>query len=56
VEQLFFPGQDGRFVFTAISPRVFEAGLLKSGLILVKGDYSDVVRPWEHYIPIERDF
>lgn len=55
VEKLFFPDEDGRYVFTAISPRIFEATLLKSGLILVKGDYSGIIKPWEHYIPLEPD-
>lgn len=55
VESLYFPGEDGKHEFTAISPRIFEASLLKSGLILVKGDYSGVIEPWEHYIPLESD-
>jgi len=55
VEENCFKGDDGLHAFTAISPRVFEAGLLESCQILVKGDYSHVISPWEHYIPIESD-
>ncbi|MCM8612120.1 hypothetical protein [Accumulibacter sp.] len=55
VEANCFPGLDGRYAFTAISPRVLEAGLLGSCQILVEGDYSGIVRPWEHYIPIRSD-
>lgn len=55
VEDNCFKGTDGLYSFTAISPRVFEAGLLESCQILVKGDYSHVISPWEHYIPIESD-
>lgn len=40
----------------AISPRVFEAAALRTALILFPGEYSGVVRPWEHYLPLERDF
>lgn len=56
VEELFFKGEDGKYEFTAISPRIFEAGLLKSGQILVKGGYSGIIKPWEHYIPLNQDF
>lgn len=55
VEALFFRGLDGKYEFTAISPRIFEAGLQRSGQILVKGGYSGIIKPWEHYIPLEKD-
>lgn len=55
VEENCFKGGDGVHAFTAISPRIFEAGLLESCQILVRGDYSHVINPWEHYIPIEGD-
>jgi hypothetical protein len=54
VEAAVFPGLDG-LPMTAISPRVLEAALLESGQILVDGDYSSIVQPWEHYIPIRPD-
>ncbi len=50
-----FPGQDGRYEFTAISPRVFEAGLLKTGQILIPGAYSNLLKPWQHYVPLAED-
>jgi hypothetical protein len=40
----------------AISPRFFEAALLKVGLILVKGEYNGILIPDTHYIPLEEDF
>jgi len=55
VEQLYFPGMEGRYEFTAISPRVLEAGMLGSCQILVEGEYSGLLKPWEHYIPIKAD-
>jgi hypothetical protein len=55
LEELFFPGLDGRNTFTALSPRVIEAALLRSCQILVRGHYSGVLEPWVHYIPIEPD-
>ena len=55
VESQCFVGLDGRYTMTAISPRVFEAGLLESCQILVEGKYSGVLQPWQHYIPIKSD-
>jgi hypothetical protein len=55
VEELFFKGLDGQFQFTAISPRVMEAALLDSCQILVEGEYSNILVPMEHYIPIKND-
>jgi hypothetical protein len=53
IEAACFPGLDGHFEFTAISPRVIEAALLGSCQILVSGDYSELLSPWEHYLPID---
>ena len=55
VEQACFAGLDGKYAFTAISPRILEAGLLESCQILVDGEYSNLLKPWEHYIPIKPD-
>lgn len=55
VERACFPGKDGRHSFTAISPRVLEAALLDSAQILVDGEYSGIVKPGEHFIPIRSD-
>lgn len=55
VESRCFAGLDGRHVMTAISPRVIEAGLLESCQILVEGEYSQILEPWQHYIPIKSD-
>jgi hypothetical protein len=55
VERECFAGLDGRYEMTAISPRIFEAALMGSGQILVRGSYSGMIEPWEHYLPIEAD-
>ncbi|MBL64053.1 MAG: hypothetical protein CMI30_11675 [Opitutae bacterium] len=55
VEAACFPGQEGKYEFTAISPRVLETAALGSGQILVDGAYSGIVEPWEHYLPIRPD-
>jgi hypothetical protein len=55
VEKNCFPGLDGKYNFTAISPRVLEAAMLGSAQILVDGEYSGIVKPGEHFIPIRPD-
>ena len=55
VEEHCFKGLDGRHSFTAISPRVLEAALLDSCQILVRGEYSGIIQPWENYLPIQED-
>lgn len=55
VESNCFPGVDGRYQFTAISPRVIEAAMLNSCQILVEGEYSGLIEPWVHYIPLKFD-
>ena len=39
-----------------ISPRVFECAILKTPMALIEGDYSGLLRPDVHFIPIAEDF
>jgi hypothetical protein len=39
-----------------ISPKFFEAAALRTPLVLLRGRYSDILTPYEHYIPIEKDY
>ena len=50
------PLADASNIYEAISPRVIEAALLNSVQILVKGDYSDILVPYQDYLPIAGDF
>ena len=38
-----------------LSPRVFEAIASRTVLVLFEGEYSGVIRPWEHFIPLRKD-
>lgn len=51
-----FPEADGNLNLKAISPRIFEAALLKTGLILMEGEYSGILKPNVHYIPLKQDY
>lgn len=55
IERKCFPGQDGKYVFTAISPRNIEAALAETVQIATPGSYSGLMHPLEHYIPLNED-
>lgn len=56
VHALFLKDLDGKIRMNQVSPRIFEAIAMRTGLVLFEGGYSGVVRPWEHYIPLKKDF
>ncbi len=55
VEQSCFSGEDGRYNFTAISPRNIEAALAETVQIATVGNYNGILHCEEHYIPLEAD-
>jgi hypothetical protein len=56
IEAACFPGLDGNLDYRAISPRHFEAAALRTGQILVRGDYNGLMIPGVHYLALEPDF
>jgi hypothetical protein len=56
IEAACFPGQDMKRVFSAFSPRLFEAALAGACQVLVPGKYLGVLEPNQHYIPLAADF
>lgn len=47
---------EGNVRVNAISPRILEAVASRTALILFPGEYSGVIQPWVHYIPLAKDF
>lgn len=47
---------EGNVMMNVISPRIFEAAALRTALVLFPGEYSGVLQPHRHYIPLEKDF
>lgn len=47
---------DGAIRTNQISPRIFEAMSLGTGHILYEGEYSGILKPWRHYIPLKKDY
>jgi hypothetical protein len=53
--ELLAPYEENAVIRT-ISPRVFEAAALGTAMVNFSGRYSDVIEPWTHYVPLEKDF
>jgi hypothetical protein len=48
--------RQGKIAMGQISPRAFEATALRTALVLMRGRYSDILKPDVHYIPVEPDY
>ncbi len=47
---------DGKVEMNQIAPKIFEAIALKTALVLYEGNYSGIILPDIHYIPLKKDF
>lgn len=56
IHELFLKDIDGAILMNQIAPKMFEAIALGTALILFEGDYSGILKPWKHYIPLKKDF
>lgn len=51
----FFPDLEDVIPLNQISPRCLEAINLKTLLVLYEGEYSGILEPWRHYVPLKKD-
>ncbi len=56
VRQTFLEVHEGKIGMNQISPKIFEAIALRTGLVLFEGTYSNIVQANIHYIPLKKDF
>jgi len=56
IEKACFPDTDCKYVFSAISPRLFEVAAAKSCQVLIEGEYLGVLQPGREYIAVKPDF
>lgn len=56
VRARFFAAEEGKIRLNQISPRCFEAAALRTAMVLFEGEYSGILAPWRHYIPLRKDF
>ena len=47
---------EGNIPYRTISPRHFEAAAFRSCQILFEGNYSGILQPMIHYLPLKKDF
>lgn len=55
IRDRFFRDLDGLIKLNQISPRCFEAAALGTLMILYEGEYSGVLEPGRHYVPLRKD-
>ena len=55
VEESCFPNRDGKNVFKAVSPRLFDAARAGCCQILIEDEYPGDLQPWVDYLPIAED-
>lgn len=53
---LYLKEHDGKVRMNQISPKIFEAIKLRTALVLFEGEYSGIVMPYIHFIPLKKDF
>ncbi len=56
VRELFFKDEEYKIKLNQISPRIFESIACGCCLILFEGNYSGILIPEKHYIPLKKDF
>jgi Glycosyltransferase len=54
--QEFLHEYEGNVLYNQISPRHLEASAAGSVQVLYEGEYSGIFKPWQHYIPLKKDF
>jgi len=56
VQERFLRPYEGLIRLNQISPRCFECAALGTAMVLYEGEYSGVLKPWRHYVPLRKDF
>jgi glycosyltransferase involved in cell wall biosynthesis len=52
----FLGPYEGQIETNVISPKMLEAVILRTALVMFDGDYSGILKRDQHYIPLNRDF
>jgi hypothetical protein len=56
LKSLYFKDEEGKIYLNQISPRCFEYASCRTMMILFEGKYSNILKPWMHFIPLKKDF
>jgi hypothetical protein len=55
LRERYFSGLEDQISLAQISPRIFEAIALRTLCILYEGEYSGILEPNRHYLPLKKD-
>ncbi len=55
VRDKFFLGKEDQVNLAQVSPRIFEAVAMRILLVAYEGEYSGILIPWRHYVPVKKD-
>jgi hypothetical protein len=55
LHDLYFAEAEGQIRLAQISPRCFESAALGTLMIMYEGNYSGILEPWRHYVPLKKD-
>jgi len=55
LHDLYFADAEDKIRLAQISPRSFEAAALGTLMIMYEGEYSGILEPWRHYVPLKKD-
>ena len=56
IQERFLRPYEGKIRLNQISPRCFESAALRTAMVLYEGNYSGILEPWRHYVPLKKDF
>jgi len=56
VKKSCFPDDDWSIHYLTISPRNFDCAITKTCQVLIEGEYSGILKPNIHYIPLKKDY
>lgn len=55
VREKYFKDIEGIIALNQISPRCFESAALKTLMVMYEGEYSGILQPWRHFVPLKKD-
>ena len=56
LKSLYFKDEEGKIYLNQISPRCFEYASCRTMMILFEGQYSNILKPWIHFVPLKKNF
>jgi hypothetical protein len=55
IQKMFFKDLEDKIEYKMLTPRCFEYAAMGILMILYEGEYSGILKPWVHYVPLKKD-